>query len=217
MRVYVINLPRCVERREHIEAQVRGLDHEFIETVDARTLNREDWPERISLGTVGCGLSHLNAYRHIIRDNRSGLVVEDDAILPQNTAELLDAIETELAPGDVALLYYRVPPGQRECTLHGTGLLLEPETAVLSGCAYVITPEACRRLLEFDALRRGFGIDDWDAAPVRPLCVAGRPVRHRFDFPSSIGYANGRLIPAFLRTWNRRRLERQMSRFRVTT
>jgi hypothetical protein len=206
MKLYIINLERDRDRRAFIEAQVDGLEHEFIEAVDGRTLRREDWPEHMTLGAVACALSHLEAYRAIIRDGETGIVLEDDAILPPTLPDIL------LEEG-VALLAYRHPPTAGRCRLRGPGPLLEPLDSVICSVAYAITPEACATLLEFDPPSRGLGPDHWLSFPIKVRCVEGRPVGHNSDFASTVGYRNGRFIPNRLRAWNRNRIERTMSNF----
>ena len=208
MKAYVISLERSTERRAHIEAQVRGIDHEFVQAVDGRTLDRSEWPDWLPLGLVGCGLSHLNAYRAILRSGGPGLVLEDDAILPDRLPEF-----RFVADGDVVLLYYRTHPSVTECALIGGGVLRKPSAPVAATTAYAITPGACERLLDFNPPKRGLGPDDWSHFPVSVWCVYPRPVGVRLDFPSTLGYAKGRLVAAWLRTWNRRRIERRMSCF----
>jgi len=206
MKLYIINLEQARDRRVYMEAQVDGLEHEFIEAVDSRTLQREDWPEQMSLGAVGCALSHLKAYRAIVRDGRTGIVLEDDAILPATLPDI------DLDEG-VALLAYRHPPTIGQCRLRGPGPLLEPLDRILTSTAYAITPEACETLLEFNPVSRGLGPDHWSSFPIRVRCVEGRPVGHNSDFASTVSYRNGSFIPNRLRTWNRNRIERTMSKF----
>jgi hypothetical protein len=206
MKLYIINLERARDRRAFMEKQVVRLDHEFIEAVDLRTLKREDWPQELSLGAAAAGLSHQKAWRAIVRDGRTGIVLEDDAILPRELPEI------PLEEG-VALLLYRHPPTLAQCRLRGPGPLLEPLDRVLCGTAYAITPEAAATLIEFDPPAHGLGPDFWAHFPVKVWCVEGRPVGHKNSFPSTLGYRDGRLIPNWLRTLNRKRIERTMSNF----
>jgi hypothetical protein len=206
MKLYIINLERARDRRAFMEKQVAGLEHEFVEAVDGRTLKREDWPQELSLGLTAAGLSHQKAYRAIVRDGQTGMVLEDDAILPRELPEI------PLQEG-VALLSYRHPPTLAQCRLRGPGPLLEPLDRILGGTAYAITPEAAAAMLEFNAPARGLGPDYWVHFPVKVWCVEGRPVGHKLDFPSTVGYREGRLIPNWLRTLNRKRIERKMSIF----
>lgn len=209
MKLYVMNLERYRERRAHIEAQVARFDHEFVPTVDGRSLKREDWPDVQPLNMVAACLSHMNAYRAIQRDGRTGIVLEDDAILPDRLPDIL------LDDG-VALLEYRSISSLGRCRLRGPGPLLEPLDPIQGGTAYAITPEACATLLDFHPAKRGLTPDSWWHFPVRVRCVQGRPASYRLDFPSTIGYRpGGRFIPNRLRTWNRKRNEREMTRFVV--
>lgn len=81
MKASVISLERAPKRREHIESQVCGLDHHFVPGVDGAAREREEWPVRLPLPLVAACLSHLNAYRAILRDAATGLLREDDAVL----------------------------------------------------------------------------------------------------------------------------------------
>jgi hypothetical protein len=206
MKLYIINLERARDRRAFMEKQVADREHEFIEAVDRRTLKPEDWPPELSLGAVAAGLSHQKAYRAIIRDGHTAIVLEDDAILPRELPEI--ALEE-----GVALLSYRHPPTVAQCRLRRPGPLLEPLDRILGGTAYAITPDAAATLLAFDAPARGLGPDYWAHLPVKVWCVEGRPVGHKLEFPSTVGYREGRLIPNWLRTLNRKRVERKMSNF----
>jgi len=202
MKCYAISLERSIERRVHIAAQLEGRVHELVDAVDARQLGPHElpplppaMPERFWPGVYACGLSHMNAYRAVVRDGGRGLVLEDDAVLPDNLETVLGA----LPDVDVALLYWRwhaTKPGVPTCA-----------------AAYAIAPGAARRLLEFDPPARGLAPDAWSHFPVDVWVHPERPICVRVDFPSTVGYSSvGKFVPAWLRTWNRRRIERRMTR-----
>jgi len=150
------------------------------------------------------------------------LVLEDDAVLPDDLDELLGALPPHLDGREVALLYYR---SFRECPLSGDGvrlpgdrLLADPldPSLPIGGTAYAITREACEAMIELPHHEP----DAWgqfvaNGGIERLRCVHPRPVGERLDFASTLGYGGtlAQLVPAQLRTWRREWLERRMSRF----
>ena len=169
MHVYVINLARSVDRRAHItvECQSAGLDFEIIPAVDGRTLDLSDstlidpsltsgWP--FPAGTAGCVLSHLHIYQKIIEDGRDrALVLEDDVILPADLSDLAEDVAGHLTGAEVALFDYSCyPPGPLRMSLDGSvelpssRLLALPIDAgqLANSGAYVITRQACERMIE---------------------------------------------------------------------
>src|SRR3954471_10994699 len=121
MKTYIINLERSVQRREHILSEVDkiGLEYEIVKAVDGSQLSSHDFdqlcdmetvrkfPEWLSPGMIGASLSHRSVYSKIIENNdRAALVVEDDAVLPNSLAEILDGISSVIMPNEIILLYY---------------------------------------------------------------------------------------------------------------
>jgi hypothetical protein len=171
---------------------------EWAQVVDAEAQARS--PHWIIPGLVGCALSHLDAYRRIIASGEpAALVLEDDAVLPEQLPQLLAALEPQLTGAEVALLHYK---STRPCQfsdfaavdLPGEARLLYPiSTAPLvAATAYVITSVACERFLDF-MLPIRVGPDSWGhffehGVVERVRCVAPRAVDARADFKSTIDY-----------------------------
>lgn len=233
VRAFVINLRRSVERRRHMEMQVAGLDHEFVEAVDGRELDLSDpvyrrgmWP-----GEAGAGESHLKVYRRVLEDGLShALVLEDDVILPSDLNLLLDGL-IRISGREAALLYYRTNPHFNSCPLVADGAvslpgdrrLLRPQDVrpLADAGAYVITGEACRTMLDLRLPVR-YGADWWgmfvrEGGLERVRCVAPRPIDLKVDFPTTLGFTGrlSRLVPVRARTLRRRRQIRRTSRFPI--
>jgi glycosyl transferase, family 25 len=221
VKAYVINVPATVERtlhlrrRAHILQQVRaaGLGYEFVTAVDGRLLTAaqraslvdenavQAHPAWLTPGLIGASLSHLAAYRAILAaGDTAGLVLEDDAVLPPRIGPLLTALEQEMNPSEVVLLYYRTPRGRR-CRLTMTGAVavddgylvevMDPD-AVVAASAYVITREACASLIDA-RLPVSMGTDHWGTwlrtgGIARLRCVYPRPAGVRNDFKSTVDY-----------------------------
>jgi glycosyl transferase family 25 len=212
MHVYVINLARSLDRRAHITAELKktGLDYQIITAVDGRDLDMSDLTivdpslatKTVSMaGASGCALSHLSAYRNIIADGLdAALVLEDDVILPADLGSLADAVADQLGGAEVALLNYSTPYPpcrlSREGSVHlpSSRLLALPidaEQWIVSSSAYIITREACERMIKCMPPVR-VPIDDWrffyrEGALDRMRCVAPVPVLNNPKLVSTIG------------------------------
>ncbi|XP_055705796.1 glycosyltransferase 25 family member [Phlebotomus papatasi] len=96
-RIFMVNLKRRPERRWKMEGSFRelGLDVEYFEAVDGREIDEEflnDWEidflpgyadpyhkRPMTMGEVGCFLSHLSIWRRIVNENlQEVLILEDD-------------------------------------------------------------------------------------------------------------------------------------------
>lgn len=95
MKAYVINLERSVDRREHMDVQLKPFTNicfEYIQAVDGRLMTKQQIRERfnedkfkdrnsyfIRPGEIGCTLSHQKCYRKMVEDNEPYvLILEDD-------------------------------------------------------------------------------------------------------------------------------------------
>lgn len=97
MKIFVINLASSPDRLTFVGNQLKGmgLDYERIDAVDGRLLTREEVRENVARvhcycankrsptpGEIGCALSHIKAYRKILKDNLPyACVLEDDVII----------------------------------------------------------------------------------------------------------------------------------------
>ena len=222
MHAYVINLARSLDRRAHITGELKktGLDYEIMTAVDGRDLDLSDpaivdpsLAARLQLlsGTVGAALSHLNAYRQIVADGLDmALVLEDDIVLPADLGNLADAVADQLDGAEVALLSY---DSQDICMMSREGLVHLPSSRLLalpididqpmSGAAYIITREACERMIKCVMPVR-VPADNWrfffrEGALDRVRCVMPLPVLKSPELTSTIGsYTLGSGIKARL-------------------
>jgi glycosyl transferase family 25 len=229
MHAYVINLASSLDRRAHVTAELEktSLDYEFVTAVDGRELDLHDHatiaPSFLAsvtcvAGTVGCALSHLDVYRKIIHDGLDmALVLEDDVILPADLGSLADAVGSHLVGAEIALLSFdsRNPPGKmsRESLIQlpsARQLTLPIDISQpLSGAAFIITREACERMIE-RALPLRAGADEWyfyyrEGILDRVRCVVPVSVYKNLKLPSTIGSYTlgdspfGRLVAPLLR------------------
>jgi glycosyl transferase family 25 len=190
------------------ELKKTGLDYEIITAVEGRDLDLQDrtivdpslryWTQFLP-GTAGAALSHLSAYRKIIDDELDeALVLEDDVTLPVDLGSLADAVADQLTGAEVALLSYG---SWGSCKLSREGLTNLPSARLLalpieirqinSGGAYIITREACERMVKF-AMPVRVNPDDWwffyrEGALDRVRCVMPIPVLKSPKLTSTLG------------------------------
>jgi glycosyl transferase, family 25 len=252
MRAYVINLARSHDRRAYITGQLDqlGIDYEMMTAVDGRDLNLEDeniispsFFEKVVLpvGSAGAALSHLAVYRKIIEDGLDmALVLEDDVVLPDDLGSLADSVGEELAGAEIALISVDSPQPCKMSTegtvplAHSRFLALPIDVnQPLSGGAYVITREACERMVK-NALPIRTVADAWgfyyqEGNFDRVRCVVPVSVHKNHNIGSTMGsyslgqsalgrimaYLINRKIPVFRQVLAYRR-EKIYRRIRLT-
>ena len=120
--IFVVNLKSAVQRRDFMSAQLdkTGLDYEFVEAVDGRQIGADEIVRRyglqtfrkikinkqiMTLGAVGCLLSHLKLYKKMIDENvEVACILEDDAVLKTLFAKIITSRQVRQGPWDVLLL-----------------------------------------------------------------------------------------------------------------
>jgi glycosyl transferase family 25 len=210
VHAYIINLARSADRRAHITAQLKniGIDYELVAAVDGQELDLHDTAKidpaflkvEYSAGAAGCALSHLNVYAKIIADGLDkALVLEDDVIVPADLGRLADAVAEQLTGAEIALLNFDNPAPVR---MSSEGAVRLPAERLLalpidisqprSSAAYVVTREACERLVKTIMPVRVLADAWWhfyrEGALDRVRCVAPLPVRKSPKYTSTIGF-----------------------------
>jgi hypothetical protein len=167
MYAYVVNLDRSPDRRAHMIAELKktGLDYEFVSACDGRDLDLNDpsvvLPELLTKSPFPANhgatvLSHIRCYeRMIVQGRDTALVLEDDVLLPADLNALTDAVAAHLTGSEVALLSFTNPEPMKMAR-EGAVQLPDGRTLALpidpwqvrSACAYVITREACERMIK---------------------------------------------------------------------
>ncbi len=211
MHTYVINLARSVDRRKHIIAELRktGLDYEIVPAIDGRDLDMNDASlidpamaaKCVFPGTVACPLSHLLVYKKVMEQGENeALVLEDDITLPADLGSIANDVAGHLTGAEVGLLNFGgYPPDPLQLSLQDSvdlpsdrrlALPVDARQLVNAG-AYVITREACQRMLESAPPVRSTA-DAWgffyeEGIIDRVRCVLPQPVPKCPKFESTIG------------------------------
>lgn len=211
MYAHVINLARSPERRAHIIAELGkyGIDYEVVEGVDGRHLDMHD-PQIIDPsvlnsswfrpGVAGCALSHLRVYQEVLAAGvEHALVLEDDIIVPADLSRLADIVAAEMVGAEVVLLNY---DSKDTCKMSTEGVMHLPSSRLLvlpidvnqprSSAAYVITREACERMIKkilpFNARPDNWGHFYNEGALDRVRCIMPLAVAKAPEFGSTIDY-----------------------------
>lgn len=210
MHAYVINLTRSADRRAYITGALEkiGLDYELVTAIDGHDLDLHDQTSidpafladvMCTVGSAGASMSHINVYAKIIEDGLDkALVLEDDVILPADLRNLADAVGDQLVGAEIALLSVDSP---EPCRMSPEGSIQLPSGRQLalpvdvsqprSGGAYVITREACERMVE-RALPLRVPADAWwffyrEGILDRVRCVVPVSVHKNPKLTSTIG------------------------------
>lgn len=211
MRAYVINLARSSERRAHVTAELEkvGIDYEFVDGVEGRDLDLADplliAPSVLDAqwfrpGVAGCAFSHLRVYEKILADGLDwALVLEDDIALPGDLERLAETVYRHMDGAEIVLLNYDSPD---VCKMSKEGRMELPSSRLLvlplnvnqpaSSAAYVITRDACKRMVEcivpFQARPDNWGHFFNKGALDRVRCVMPLAVIKDPRFGSTIDY-----------------------------
>lgn len=112
MKLFVVSLARCVERRENMRLQLDrlGVQGEFIDAIDARALTQPEidalcdykWMlrytgHRMTNGEIACAASHLRVYQKIVDEGIPfACILEDDAWLSPSAIEVMRVLEEKI-------------------------------------------------------------------------------------------------------------------------
>jgi glycosyl transferase family 25 len=141
-RMLVVSLRRATERRETLPARLAGLRWEYLDAVDRNDLDRERLVregvvderrtrrayrlrEGLTLGAVGCALTHRIGYERMLAEGWERLVLFEDDVLPVPVA--LAALPEALR---------ELPPSWELCYLGHSGHLPATPRARLKAASY---------------------------------------------------------------------------------
>ena len=161
MQVIAISIPRFRSRYAYISKHLRKLFNDGFEIVGvdghAKGVDAAIAKD-LTLGQIGCALSHIAAYQRIIELKLPyALIVEDDCILPHDINLLLAQLEMTIEPGEAIQLYnWALRPSEfstRNAVHIGSHRLYYPMqmSGIGTTTAYVITREAAEKLTKLNA------------------------------------------------------------------
>ena len=114
MKIYVVSLKNQLDRRAHIEKQFQqlGLEYNFFDAVskddaiqDYQNLSLNFVPDSITLGELGCFMSHVSLWQMMIDKELPYLVIfEDDVVLSARINDILPKLDILTQQYDVIKL-----------------------------------------------------------------------------------------------------------------
>ena len=168
--VYVIHLPRLSERRRRLKSELKACGFTrvtWVEGVDGRMLDAAPpwqvegldgampWPgwtdpyarRAMTMGEVGCTLSHVRVWQQVAEAGEPAIVLEDDAMPVEGVIDTLPMLLNDLSYVDFDLVYLaqRKPPGPRMLAGRHVHVV---DYHPLWTLAYLISAEAAAALLE---------------------------------------------------------------------
>ena len=161
MRVFGISIPRYPDRYSCLIEHLRklfGNDFEIV-GVDGRAVTFDEGTTTgLSVGQIGCALSHIAAYRRMAKlELPYALIVEDDCVLPENIDALLALLASTIRPGEIIQLYnwslevseFSMQDAVRigRCGLHYPMLM----SGIGAARAYVITRDAAEKIIALNS------------------------------------------------------------------
>jgi glycosyl transferase, family 25 len=169
--IWVINLRRSADRRAYISHHLGalGLAFELVEAVDGRELSRETLgalydpvlarrklSRELTLGEIGCALSHLRLYRRMLdEDVPEVLILEDDVVIDPACIDILRRPERFPSGWELILLFHNGghPSYWGRRPLNGTHQIVRFASQAWGCGGYLLRKSAAEKLL-----RRGYPV-----------------------------------------------------------
>ena len=120
--IFVINLERESKKRVRITSQLEklGLSFTLVKAIEGKSLSEKEidgvyssqnaiqiFKRELSLGEIGCALSHLSVYRKMVENEISiALILEDDVTLCSELPDILSHVDLLPEECDALLLGY---------------------------------------------------------------------------------------------------------------
>jgi glycosyl transferase family 25 len=177
MKVLIINLERSKDRWARISGQLDTLNIEYerLPAIEGKKLTKEEMKQKTTLavrtflcnyGSVGCGLSHIVAWKKIAEgDDTFGCVAEDDASFTSDFPKLLkDIPKIHRETGfDLLDLYCDFLSNGKVVYTDDTYNIVRPKFG-LSTCCYILTRDAAQKLLKISNGKLSLAIDSFIAS-----------------------------------------------------
>lgn len=204
--IFIISLKDSTRRKE-ISARLNSLelDFQFVDAVYGKELTQEQlkqidfefYPQKyaakkpLTLGEIGCALSHIKMYEHIVANNiPEAIILEDDAIVSLYFKQILKDVLRKV-PARREIIFFdhgkaKVFPIMRNLVeRYRLARYLKPsknsKRSIIRTTAYLITQDGAKKLLKFaypvrlpsDFLTGLLQMTDIQAYGVEPACVFG--------------------------------------------
>ncbi|QLB41059.1 glycosyltransferase family 25 protein [Mannheimia pernigra] len=204
--IFIISLKDSTRRKE-ISARLNSLelDFQFVDAVYGKELTQEQlkqidfeyYPQKyaakkpLTLGEIGCALSHIKMYEYIVANNiPEAIILEDDAIVSLYFKQILKDVLRKV-PARREIIFFdhgkaKVFPIMRNLVeRYRLARYLKPsknsKRSIIRTTAYLITQDGAKKLLKCaypvrlpsDFLTGLLQMTDIHAYGVEPACVFG--------------------------------------------
>ncbi|MFT4927049.1 MAG: glycosyl transferase family 25 [Phenylobacterium sp.] len=207
--VYVVNLDDSPQRMETMNQQlvafnvayerisaVKGVDlsPEQIQQEYAPDLNKSHFRADLSLGEIGCYMSHRNIWRKMVAENvEFAVVLEDDMVIEDNFPALFADIEQLKQYDLIKLADNRDHPPEQTKQISDNFELVSFKKIPNCTTGYTINLSGAKKLLSRDKFYRPVDIDlqFCSELALSVLGVRPYPITENKEFTSDIAALNG--------------------------
>uniref|UniRef100_A0A7G3ADG3 Putative glycosyltransferase 25 family member-like protein n=1 Tax=Lutzomyia longipalpis TaxID=7200 RepID=A0A7G3ADG3_LUTLO len=181
-RIFMVNLKRRPERRLKMEGNFRelGLDVEYFEAIDGRSIDDDflnEWAinflpgyadpyhkRQMTMGEVGCFLSHLTIWQRIVKENlQEVLILEDDIRFePFFRERLLNLLQEarQLSTWDLIYIGRKRLNESAEPWVEGSQYLVYPSYSYWT-LGYLISNQGAKKLIKAGPLEKLLPVDEF--------------------------------------------------------
>lgn len=203
MKTFIVNLPKDVDRRRHMEEQLKkaGIeDYEFVPGVVASELSEEELKERFdferankelrscpTLPEIGCTLAHYNIWKKIAFLGKSSLVLEDDVQFLPSFKSLADSIINSLPKDESWVVVLSRNNILKRKVAYDFPVNLHKIFVCWGTYCYIMSPEAANKLCKTKPYTTA---DSWKLYSFQGINVYSCdkiPIEHNYDYKSNIG------------------------------
>ncbi|MGL4734958.1 MAG: glycosyltransferase family 25 protein [Enterovibrio sp.] len=199
--VFVISLTRSTDRRAMVERQMShlGINFEFFDAVDGKALPpdclakvdfnlaKETCGHDLSLGEVGCAMSHIKLYELMVEKNIPRCVILEDDIYAHMHFKALVTQINDKSSADIVFLHHGKAKRFPICTSlrerYRLAKYLRPsqssQRTIISTSGYILSLTGAHKLLKVaypvrmpaDYLTGRLQLNKMSASGVEPCCL----------------------------------------------
>lgn len=199
--VFVISLARSHDRRAFIEKHMHGrsIEFSFFDAVDGKGLSeseleRVDFPAArefcghdLSLGEVGCAMSHIRIYEKMVAENIERCIVLEDDIYLHGSFQAIAERAIATCQSDIIFLHHgkvkswpwmkKMPEGYRLARYISPSR--QSKRGIISTAGYILTLSGAKKLLSkaypvrmpSDYLTGRLQLNGLTASGIEPCCM----------------------------------------------
>ncbi|MGL5101983.1 MAG: glycosyltransferase family 25 protein [Plesiomonas sp.] len=220
IEILVISLPNSSRRNAAaFQLNKTSIKFTFIDGIDGRVIDlnnididskycKNNWGHELNNGEIGCALSHIKCYKHIVENNiQEAIILEDDFVLSEEFNQIISTIcEKSPKRREITFLFHgKAKSWPVKQKLYGDFKLaryIHPsknsKRAIIGAVAYMLTINGAKKLLDIaypirmpaDYLTGYIQKNKLHAYGVEPCCVSIADVPSEIDSISKRNYGS---------------------------